>query len=408
MPTNQKVLELIKQARCEGRRVYLATAANRRFAEAVSTDIELFDGIFASEEGANLKGTVKADRLVEAFGIHGFDYIGDDAADIPVWRVSRNAFVCGASSRLVKKLRSEFPAAVVLGSRDFSFAPYISALRPHQWIKNTLLALPAVAAHDFGIAGFITIVVAFLSFSFGASSIYLVNDMLDLPHDRAHASKRSRSIAAGAVPLAHAVILFGMVSALSFGLALMLPWAFLLVLFSYFALSMSYALYLKRKLMIDVVALAALYGIRVLAGGAATSTFLSHWLVGFCFFIFLNLALVKRITEMMTLPEESSEKVKGRGYRRTDIETMTGLTAAAGFVSVLVLALYINSPEVGALYRHPELLWGICVILVYWLGRVCLLTGRGEMDQDPIVFAVTDRISLLAGVLVVAVFLVAL
>ena len=173
-------------------------------------------------------------------------------------------------------------------------------------------------------------------------------------------------------------------------------------------LSLTYSFYLKRKLMIDVVALAALYGIRVLAGAAATGVSLSHWLVGFCFFIFLSLALVKRTTEMMALPEDDLEKIKGRGYRRRDLQTITALTAASGFVAVLVLALYINSPDVVTLYHHPELLWGVCVILTYWLGRVCFVTGRGEMNQDPIVFAATDRISLLAGLLVVVIFIIAL
>lgn len=408
IPFNEAVLETIREAKGDGRKIYLATAADRRFAEAISAAMGLFDGVFASEKGINLKGRAKADRLVSAFGECGFDYIGNELADISVWQNARTALVCGASSHVVRQLRAQLPNVIVLGTRRFSFRPYLAELRPHQWLKNILVALPVVAAHNLKIASLVTVVVAFTSFSLGASSVYLVNDMLDLPHDRVHWQKRHRSIAAGIVPVAHAGILLGILVVLSGALALMLPWPYVAVLAAYFCLSMSYSLYLKRKLMIDVVALAALYGIRVLAGGAATSTFLSHWLVGFCFFLFLNLALVKRVTEIMTLPEDSIDKIKGRGYRRTDLQTMTGLTAAAGFVSVLVLALYINSPEVGALYRHPELLWGICVLLVYWLGRVCLLTGRGEMHQDPILFAVTDRVSALTGILVIGIFLLAL
>ena len=254
----------------------------------------------------------------------------------------------------------------------------------------------------------VSTVTAVLSFSLGASAVYLVNDIFDLPHDRAHSEKRRRPLAAGLVSLSHTMVLSAIVAALSVTLALLLPKAFLVTLIIYFSLSLAYSVYLKRKLMIDVVALAALYGIRVVAGGAATTIVLSHWLLGFCFFIFLSLALVKRTTEMITLAPTEIGKIKGRGYRRTDLQTITALTAAAGFVAVLVLALYINSPEVTPLYRHPEFLWGICVILVYWLGRVCFLTGRGEMRQDPVVFAATDRISLLAGLLVVAAFLVAL
>lgn len=408
LPVDESVLRTIKQAREHGRKVYLATAADRRFAEAIAELIGAFDGVFASENGVNLKGQAKADRLVAAFGMRGFDYIGNAAADLPVWRVAHAALVSGATPKLVRRISSELPELISLGTRKFEVAPYLRALRPHQWLKNALVALPALAAHDFRLSSLMTVVMAIVSFSLGASSIYIVNDMLDLPHDRAHPKKRHRSIAAGSVPLSHATLLFLVTAALSLATASMLPLPFFLVLVAYVALSLSYSVYLKRKLMIDVVVLAGLYGMRVLAGGAATGVPLSHWLVGFCFFIFLSLALVKRTTEMLTLPDDSVEKIKGRGYRRVDLQIITALTAASGFVAVLVLALYINSAEVTALYRHPELLWGVCVILVYWLGRICFLTGRGEMNQDPVIFAVTDRISLFAGVLVVATFFVAL
>src|SRR5262249_5334129 len=206
----------------------------------------------------------------------------------------------------------------------------------------------------------------------------------------------------------HAAVLFGIVAGLSVAVALMLPRTFMPILVTYFALSISYSVYLKRKVMIDVVALASLYGIRVLAGGAASGIWLSHWLIGFFFFIFLSLALGKRTTEIITLLKGSTDQISGRGYRSIDLQTITALAASSGFVAVLVLALYINSSDVITLYHHPELLWGICFILVYWLGRFCILTGRGEMNQDPIIFAATDRASLLAGIFVVVIFLAAL
>ncbi len=408
VPVDEAVLAAIKQARAAGRKVYLATAADRRFAEAIADSIGEFDGVFASEDGINLKGKTKADRLVAAFGPRGFDYIGNAAADIPVWQVAHTALVSGAPSHLVQRLTRELPAATVLGTRKFAIGPYLLALRPHQWLKNGLVALPAIAGHEFSISGLITVLFAFMSFSFGASSVYLVNDMLDLQHDRAHIEKRHRSLAAGLVPLSHAIVLLCLTAVLAIALALMLPWAFMLTLAGYFSFSVSYSIYLKRKLMIDVVALAMLYGIRVLAGGVATGIVLSHWLDGFCFFIFLSLAMMKRTTELIMLPTTSVDNLKGRGYRRTDLPIITALTAASGFVAVLVLALYINSPEVKVLYQRPDLLWGVCIVLVYWLGRAFFLTGRGEMRQDPVVFAATDRISLMAGVLVIAVFLAAL
>jgi len=247
-----------------------------------------------------------------------------------------------------------------------------------------------------------------VSFSFGASSVYLLNDMRDLPHDLGHAEKRHRPLAAGLVPFSHAVILLGVVGALSAYFASRLPPAFVFVLMIYFGLSMSYSLYFRRKLMIDVVVLAALYGIRVVAGGVATGIELSHWLIGFCFFMFLSLALVKRAAEIAALAPTHVGNVGGRGYRREDLSTITALTAASGFVAVLVLALYISSPEVRPLYRHPEMLWGVSAILVCWLGYICFLSGRGEMHHDPIIFAATDRVSLLAGVLFILIFIFAI
>jgi 4-hydroxybenzoate polyprenyltransferase len=408
VPIDEKVIAIIKQARREKRKVYLATAADRRVAEAVANSIGEFDGVFASEEGTNLKGKTKADCLIAAFGMHGFDYVGNATADFPVWRAARIPLICGGSPSLVQRISRELPDTVALGLRKFTIGPYVTALRPHQWLKNMLVALPAIAGHDFSIGTLITLLIAFASFSFGASGVYLINDMFDLAHDRAHVEKRYRSLAAGTIPISNGVLLLSFMATLSVGLALMLSCGFMLALAAYLALSMIYSLYLKRKLMLDVVALAVLYGIRVLAGGAATGIALSHWLVGFCFFFFLSLALMKRATETISLPEIGGGNIKGRGYRRTDLPIINGLTSASGFVAVLVLALYINSPEIKLFYQRPDLLWGICILLVYWLGRAFLITGRGEMQQDPVVFAATDRMSMLTGALVAIVFLFAL
>lgn len=407
-PIDETVHASVEQARSDGRQVYIATAADIRFAEAVATSIGPFSGVFASENGMNLTGKAKADRLVAAFGPRGFDYIGNAEADLPAWQAARTPFVAAGPAGLIVRLSRERPDTVVLSKRERDFRPYLRALRPHQWLKNSLIALPAIAGHDFSVTAFLAVLVAFASFNLGASSIYLVNDMLDLPHDRAHPEKRRRPFAAGALPLSHGVVLLAVIALISIGLAALLPWKFLATLAGYFGLAMAYAFYLKRKLMIDVVALAALYGIRVLAGGAATGIALSHWLLAFSFFVFLSLALVKRAAEMVALPVTSVAKIQGRGYRRADLATITSLTSASGFVAVLVLALYINSPEIVVHYSRPELLWGVCIILTYWLGRVCFLAGRGEMNQDPIVFAATDWISWLAGAIVAAVFLCAI
>ena len=408
LPVDEAVLGAIREARKDGREVYLATASDKRVAEGVANAFGEFNGVFASEGQKNLKGQEKADRLIDAFGLHGFDYIGNASADLPVWQAARTALISGATLRLTRQFEGTLSGAIVLGARKFNILPYLRALRPHQWLKNSLVALPAIAGHDFSFDSILVLATAFLSFSLAASSIYLVNDMVDLPHDRAHAEKRHRPLAAGDMPVSHALALFVLVASFSVALALSLPWAFMLVLAFYGALAMAYSFYLKRKLMIDVVALAALYGIRVVAGGAATDIPLSDWLVGFCFFIFLSLALVKRATEMIAQPEASTGSIKGRGYCSADLPMINALAGASGIVSALVLSLYINTPDVKLLYERPQLLWGIGIVLVYWLGRVLLLTGRGEMRQDPVLFAATDRVSLLAGAFIAGLFLLAL
>jgi len=408
VPFDEKVLATIDGARVKGRKIYVATAADERFATTIADSIGKIEGIFSSDKAINLKGKAKAERLVAAFGERGFDYIGNSKSDLPIWRSARSVLVTGAPSRLIDMLKREMLAPTVLRSRESSTTAYLKSLRPHQWLKNTLLFLPALAAHAFNVTALVPVLIAFVSFSLGASSLYLINDVVDLPHDRAHPEKCHRPLAAGTIPVTHGLILSVLLAILSLTLALLLPAMFLVSLAGYLVLAFTYSLYLKRKLMVDVVSLAALYGIRVLAGSVVTGIILSQWLVGFCFFTFLSLALMKRTTELIQLPENNEENVKGRGYRRADLPVLNALTVASGFVGVLVLALYINSPDVTVLYQRPDLLWGICLALVYWLGRAFFLTGRGEMRQDPVIFAATDRNSLLTGLIIVALFAAAI
>ncbi len=260
-----------------------------------------------------------------------------------------------------------------------------SAVRPHQWLKNTLVALPAVALHQIDV---VAILLAFVSFSMAASSIYIVNDLIDRKADRKHPTKRRRAIASGAMPIDHAVVLAGMLAAFGFAIASRITLGFNLALLFYCGLAISYCLWLKRIMMLDVVVLTMLYGLRVLAGAEATQIHISQWLVGFCFFLFLCLALVKRAADIRP------------PYKADDI--LPALMTASGFASVVMLALYINySPD---LYRFPWMLWGICIVLTYWIGRICLITGRGKMHDDPVVFAATDRASWIAGGITAAIF----
>ena len=399
---DETVLDMVRQAREKQRKVFLATAADKRFGEAIAKSTGLFDGVFCSDKKGDFNGQTKADRLVAAFGHHGFDYLGNARADLPVMHAARTPFILNSKTLAMRT------KGILLAPSKSKLLPYISALRPHQYLKNALLGLAPLAAHAFSLDVLITVSIAITSFSLGASSIYLINDVFDLPYDRVHPEKRKRALAAGIMPIRHAAILSFFLSALSLSIAALLPISFAIALVSYFGLALTYSFYFKRKLMIDVVVLAALYGIRVIAGGFAVGVTLSHWLLGFCFFIFLCLALMKRATEIMLLKRKNFDNADGRNYRWVDLQNINALIGASGFVAVLIFALYLNSPQVIKLYSRPELLWGICILLVYWLGRTFLLVGRGEMRYDPVIFAATDRNSWLVAVLAAAVFFLAI
>jgi 4-hydroxybenzoate polyprenyltransferase len=270
-------------------------------------------------------------------------------------------------------------------------------MRVHQWLKNLLVFAPALAAHRFGDALIVSLV-AFISFSLCASSVYILNDLIDLRNDRAHPRKRFRPIAARQVPITHAVALFPTLLLASFGIALFLPTNFVFVLAAYFFLTCAYSLELKRRMLVDVVALACLYGSRLVAGGAATGLQLSPWLMAFAIFLFFSLALIKRCTELVdNLVKGKGDSSMGRGYRLDDLPVLRSMATASGYVSVLVLALYINGAAVTALYGHPDRLWLNCILLLFWISRMIMVAHRGQMHDDPLVFAVSDRVSQLVG-----------
>jgi 4-hydroxybenzoate polyprenyltransferase len=279
--------------------------------------------------------------------------------------------------------------------------PYIKSLRPHQWSKNLLVLLPVVAAHDNTIETWIAALLAFVSFNFVASSAYVLNDLLDRAADRAHPRKRNRPLASGALALTHArAMVFGLLL-LGGGLALAIGrWEFMAVMVVYYAVTLAYSLYLKRKLAIDICTLAGLYALRIIAGSSATGIELSIWLVAFSMFFFLSLAAVKRQAELVDGATSGRERALGRAYSVADLPIFSMIAVAAAYVSILVLALYIDSDSVRILYREPLLLWAVCPVLLYWTTRIVFVAERGHMDDDPIVFAFRDRASYLCAILI--------
>jgi 4-hydroxybenzoate polyprenyltransferase/phosphoserine phosphatase len=398
---NDDVLDLARRARSEGRPVYLVTAADEAVAQAVAAHLDLFDGVFASDGTVNLKGGAKAGFLVQRFGAAGFDYVGDAAADVPVWREAARAYVVAPHAALLRQARDASPSVVVLGARLSPAArlrSWLRALRVHQWAKNVLIFVPVLAAHRYDTTTLLRGAAAFAAFSLCASSVYLLNDLLDLPHDRQHPSKRRRPFASGTLDIARAPPLIAACLAGGFGLALFLPLHFLFMLAFYYACTLTYSLGLKRWAVWDVMMLAGLYTLRVFVGSAATGIPLSPWLLAFSLFLFFSLAVVKRQTELVQHVREGRTTVlSGRGYGPDDMDMLRSMSASSGYMSVLVLALYVNSVDVLTLYHHPTALWALCPAMMFWISRVLILANRGQMNDDPVIFALRDRVSLAVG-----------
>jgi 4-hydroxybenzoate polyprenyltransferase len=336
----------------------------------------------------NLKGNRKAAAIRSLAG-ERFLYAGNSSADFPIWRQSAGAVLAGAPRRFGARLKRDGIPIVASFPRPRKRLWRI--LRAHQWVKNVLILLPIATSHRFDPTLLTIALTAFAAFSLTASAIYIVNDILDVESDRDHPHKRLRPFASGSVPLAWGVVAAIVLVLGSAALSLALPMNARWLLLAYLAAPMAYSLKLKRMLFADVLALAAFYTMRVFFGGAATGIHISSWTLAFFMFVFLALALTKRLSELRVKSATQDASLSGRGYHVVDIPQITGLAAASSYASVVVFALYINSPEAMALYRHPERLWLICPFLIYWLSRFLLISNRGTLHHDPIVFATRDR-----------------
>lgn len=392
LPLNPAVVEELRAVRQAGRRVALVTASDQRQADVIAAETGLFDEVWGTTPDRNLKGPEKARFLVDRYGAGGFDYLGDSSADVPVWSAAREAITVGAPDGLRRAAEGANARVRHLDPPGSKWRAMLKALRPHQWSKNMLLFLPMLAAHDLGALGAVLLGVA--AFCLTASAVYVINDLVDLPSDRAHPRKRRRPFAAGDVPLATGMAMAGglLAGAAILGALTGRP-DFLVVLALYLAATFAYSLWLKRKLIVDVLMLAGLYTVRIVAGGAATGIVLSPWLLAFSMFIFLALAAVKRQAEL-TDQQITGRASSGRAYMVEDLPILRGMALSASNAAILVLALYISSDAVQRLYARPEWLWLVCPLLLYWLLRMVMTTHRGRMTDDPIVFAARDPVSL--------------
>jgi 4-hydroxybenzoate polyprenyltransferase/phosphoserine phosphatase len=400
-PYRPEVVAYLQREHVRGRSIVLATASDLRVARAVARHLGLFQEVFASDGANNLKGVRRAHALNARFGARGYVYVGDSWADLPVWSAAAGAVVVGTVPGLAAKVGAMVPIEARLPGTERAVAlSYLRVVRPHHWVKNLLLLVPAVTAHRLAdVRAIQDELRAIVAMCLVCSAVYVINDLVDLSTDRIHGTKRFRPLANGdatAVPailLALAMLIAGAL------VAAPLPESFGRWIGAYFAVAIAYSFLLKRLPIVDVTTLAFLYTVRVLLGAAAIDVAPSSWLVLFVAFLFLSLALLKRYAELDEAGRRSAEIGPGRGYRLSDRAAIAGFGVSVGFLSALVLALYVNSHDAQRYYSAPGWLWGLAPLLLLWLGRAWIVAFNGNMHGDPIVYALRDPASyaVLAG-----------
>ena len=394
LPYNTQLIDWLKDERSAGKKIVLCTAADRRVAQAIADHLGLFDAVIASDGVTNNSGVNKRAVLEQNFGARGYDYAGNSAADVAVWAGARQAIVVNATDAVAKRAAEVAAVSKIFAPPTITLSHWRRLFRVHQWLKNLLLFVPLLAAHQItDIQSLSTLILAFISFSLCASAVYMANDLLDLESDRKHPRKRHRPFAAAAIPIKAGAVLVPLFAATSFALGLMVGMAFTAWLSLYFLLTCAYSLWLKRLVLIDCLTLAALYTVRIIAGGTATYLFPSFWLLALSIFIFTSLAFVKRYSELQLQSSLGIEHAHGRGYVVSDAPLLHAFGVTAGYSAVLVLALYIHSGTGVGLYRLPELLWPAVPLFLLWISWIWLSAHRGKMHDDPLVFAIKDKMT---------------
>ncbi|KGG00282.1 MULTISPECIES: UbiA family prenyltransferase [Prochlorococcus] len=404
LPYNQEVIKYIYSHRSKGGKVALVTASTQKLAEAISKHLNLFDEVYGSTSIVNLEGFAKAKLQKKVFGEGNFDYIGNSSADLQSWEISNKAITFNAGKFLKRKCEylNNNTFHLTDTSKRGILGPFLKEIRPYQWIKNILIFLPMIAAQNFDKTIFFQALFGFIAFSSTASSVYILNDLLDIKSDRNHPQKCKRPFAAGdlsfsiGMTLGILILLIGLI----FGYAV--GFSFLTVLLTYYVITVFYSIYLKRKPLVDLFILAGLYTLRLLAGGVATNLNISFWLFSFSLFIFLSLAAIKRQSELIDMINRGKTIANNRGYKVSDLDFIRSIAISSGLMSALVLALYVNSPKVLVLYSNPTLLWISCGLYLFWIIRVCFKSDRGEMEYDPIIFTFKDRVSNVIFVIIIS------
>lgn len=400
LPYHDELISWLRSQKNDGRKLILCTASDQSIASKIADHLKLFDDVMSSDGTTNLSGQSKANALLSRFGEKGFDYVGNSPTDLAVWRHARKAIVISSKSALLRAVKQVCEVDKHFLANQPGAGTWAKSLRVHQWLKNLLLLVPLLAAHQlFDIIAWQKMTISIVSFSLCASAVYLANDLLDLGNDRQHPRKKKRPLASGALSIVSGVLAVPLLLTCSFAIALEVNHAFTYWLSFYFLTTCIYSWKLKRVILIDCITLAMLYTLRIVAGASAVAMSLSFWLLAFSVFLFLSLAFVKRYAELELQMLKGHEKVHGRGYFTTDAPLIQTLGVTSGYASVLVLALYLNSEAVTKLYHAPEIIWGVVPVMLFWISWMWIQAHRGNMHDDPLVFAVKDKTSLISGVL---------
>lgn len=385
LPYNEEVLSLLQTEYAKGRTIVLLAKNNYLLAIKIAQHLDCFSEVI--DISYRSQQEIK-DIFKKKYGNQCFDIIAHNELYIALSDLAKESYVVNPSPKINAYMQHAQHVKIISESSRSYLTDWLYELRLHQWVKNFLIFIPLLTSHQFGLSNLGYGMIAFILFGCCSSSAYLLNDLLDLTEDRGHKTKRNRPFAAGRLTIKTGLIVSPLLLFTAIlGAILFLPVHFLVVLLVYYVLTLAYSLLLKRYIAIDVVTLAILYTLRIIAGAAAFNILLTAWILAFAIFIFLSLALVKRYTELnyAQLMAENI-KLKGRGYYANDLSMIAALGAAAGYLSVMVLALYINSPQVAKLYSHIEIIWLACPILLFWITRIWLLAHRGEVHSDPVVF----------------------
>jgi 4-hydroxybenzoate polyprenyltransferase/phosphoserine phosphatase len=406
LPYNQALIDFIHTQKLLGRKIILCTASDQGLANAIAKHLNIFDEVLASDGKMNLSGSQKADQLLSQFGKGNFDYAGNSKVDLEVWKNCRKAIVVNASDATLREAKNISNVDEIIPPVKASLKTWMKLIRVHQWLKNLLLFVPLLAAHlIFDADAWIKLIIAFLSFSLCASTVYLANDLLDLESDRSHPRKKNRPFASGAIPIYKGILLAPFLFIISFFLASLVNHSFMIWLGVYFLITCAYSIGIKKMVLVDCLTLALLYTLRIIAGTVSVELNFSFWLLAFSIFLFLSLAFIKRYAELEVQMNSGNHKIYGRGYLVSDASLIQSLGITAGFAAVIVLSLYINSDTIQLLYPNPEVVWGVVPIMLFWISWMWMQAHRGLMHDDPLIFAVKNKPSLVTGFIFVLIMI---